>query len=910
MQSHSLFLSALVAFALGCAAASEAAQCSAEAVPEDRRVDCFPMGVPTEQDCVKRGCCWNATTYDSSQLGMNTPYCFYPANFGYNLTQASSTPHGWKASLSRISPPSPYGGDIPNLSLEVIYVTDSTLRFRITDPSESRFEVPIPVSADPQNGAGRSASSLYEVTHTQSPFGLAISRKDTGTVVWNSTFGGMIYSDQFLQISSTLNSTNLYGLGEHVLDNFKLNMDWQANVLYAADQGTPTGQWHNLYGVHPFYLNMETDGNANGVFFLNSNAMDIVLQPTPGITYRTIGGILDFFVFLGPSPDEVVQQYHSVIGTTFLPPYWALGFHLCRWGYDNTTHLKEVNDRMRSYGIPQDVQWSDIDYMEKYHDFTYDKDNFDGFPQFVRDLHNQHQQHYVLITDPGIPDTLEPGTYAPYDEGQAMNVWINASDGQPWKGSVWPGQTVFPDFWHPNGTKYWHKQISDFHQQIPFSGLWIDMNEPSTVIITKCGQNKWNNPPYPATDLLVSTCPDALQYPTLHYNLHSLYGYSEMIATMDSLKEVRQERSLVISRSTFANSGVHGGHWLGDNTATWQDMRQSIPGVLSMSLFGLELVGPDICGFNSDTTEELCRRWMQLGAFYPFSRNHNTWNARPQDPGAFGDDFAAMAREMLLARYSILPFLYTEFARSHMFGGMVARPLLAEFPKDANTYDADTSFLLGSAILAVPVLDEGATTVQTYLPGDQGWFCFWEGKRVDSGAGMYTFDAPSTRIPVFLQGGSIVLTQEPNITTASSRQNPFGLTVVPQTSSNGQQEAEGDAILDDGVSLDSISSKKYTWVAFKMSGTQGSSGKITNSFKEQGYDPQGKENFTLDSLKVLDLKADSVDSIQVMLNQKPFQGSVSYNTTTQVLALSGLGIDMGSEWSVSWQTKGSFLRGK
>ena len=80
---------------------------------------------------------------------------------------------------------------------------------------------------------------------------------------------------------------------------------------------------------------------------------DVVLQPTPAVTYRTIGGILDFYVLTGPTPDEVIQQYTEVIGRPFMPPYWGLGFHLCRWGYGSTDGTRKVVERMRVAGIPQ-----------------------------------------------------------------------------------------------------------------------------------------------------------------------------------------------------------------------------------------------------------------------------------------------------------------------------------------------------------------------------------------------------------------------------------------------------------------------------------------------------------------------------------------------------------------------------
>ena len=75
-------------------------------------------------------------------------------------------------------------------------------------------------------------------------------------------------------------------------------------------------------------------------------------MPNPGLTFRTIGGMLEFFVFLGPEPEQVVQQYTELIGRPFMPPYFSLGFQLSRWGYKDTAEIQQVIDRNKALGIP------------------------------------------------------------------------------------------------------------------------------------------------------------------------------------------------------------------------------------------------------------------------------------------------------------------------------------------------------------------------------------------------------------------------------------------------------------------------------------------------------------------------------------------------------------------------------
>jgi alpha-glucosidase (family GH31 glycosyl hydrolase) len=189
------------------------------------------------------------------------------------------------------------------------------------------------------------------------------------------------------------------------------------------------------------------------------------------------------------------------------------------------------------------------------------------------------------------------------------------------------------------------------------------------------------------------------------------------------MRDLTDKRPFVLSRSTFVGSGNYTTHWLGDNDATWKHLRMSIIGILEFNMFGIPMVGADICGFFNDASTELCQRWLQLGAFYPFSRNHNAWKQKDKDPVAFNDESLIKSTvEALNIRYSILPFMYTLFYKSHIHGGPVALPLNFEFPSDKQTWDIQEQFLLGSAFLVSPAVHENQREVDAYFPFNAVWY--------------------------------------------------------------------------------------------------------------------------------------------------------------------------------------------
>ncbi|EPY80709.1 hypothetical protein CB1_000804034, partial [Camelus ferus] len=809
-------------------------------IRDAEKIDCYPdENGASAENCAARGCVWE----ESSSPGV--PFCYF-INDLYSVGDIQYDSHGATAVISLKS--SPYAYTLPStpvssLRLDVTYHKDNMLQFKIYDPDNNRYEVPIPLNI-PEVPSSTPESRLYEVLIKKNPFGIEVRRKSTGTVIWDSQLLGFTFNDMFIRISTRLPSQYLYGFGETEHTAFRRDLNWNTWGMFSRDQ--PPGYKKNSYGVHPYYMALEEDGSAHGVLLLNSNAMDVTFQPLPALTYRTTGGVLDFYVVLGPTPELVTQQYTELIGRPVMVPYWSLGFQLCRYGYQNDSEIASLYDDMVAAQIPYDVQYADIDYMERQLDFTLGPE-FAGLPALITRIQADGMR-VILILDPAISGN-ETKPYPAFTRGVEEDVFIK----DPSDGSI-----------------VWGK----------------DMNEPASfvngAVPPGCKNATLNHPPYmphlESRDKGLSSktlCMESQQIlpdgsPVRHYDVHSLYGWAQTRPTYEAVQEVTGERGIVVTRSTFPSSGRWGGHWLGDNTAAWDQLRKSIIGMMEFSLFGIPYTGADICGFFQDAEYEMCARWMQLGAFYPYSRNHNTIGTRRQDPVSWNATFVTLSRSVLRTRYTLLPYLYTLMHVAHVEGSTVVRPLLHEFVADRVTWDVDGQFLLGPAFLVSPVLQPGAADVTAYFPRAR-WYDYYTGVDIKARGEWKSLPAPLDHINLHVRGGYILPWQEPAQNTHLSRQKFLGFKVAL----DDQGTAEGCLFWDDGQSIDTYEKGLYYLANFSVSQNTMQSHVIFNKYISD------TNPLKLGYVEIWGVGSNSISSVSISVSGVVVTPSFTYDSTTQ-----------------------------
>ncbi|KAH0293797.1 alpha 1,3-glucosidase [Aureobasidium namibiae CBS 147.97] len=558
-----------------------------------------------------------------------------------------------------------------------------------------------------------------------------------------------------------------------------------------------------LYGAIPFMQAHKKDSTV-GIFWLNAAEtwIDIVKSKSSanplslGIGSHTDtqthwfseSGLLDIFVFLGPTPKDVVSSFSELTGYTQLPQQFAIAHHQCRWNYVTDEDVKDVDRKFDKSQIPYDVIWLDIEYTDGKKYFTWDPLTFPN-PLGMQKQLDDHERKLVAIIDPHIKNE---GGYSVVDELKSKDLATHNKDGNIYEGWCWPGSSYWVDCFSPAARNWWGQlfQYAKFKGSAHNLWLWNDMNEPSV----------FNGPE--------TTMPkDNLHHGNWeHRDVHNLNGLTLVNATFEGLVARNKEeekaggvRPFVLTRSFYAGSQRMGAMWTGDNQADWEHLEASLPMVLSLGVSGFPFAGADVGGFFGNPSRELLTRWYQAGAFYPFFRAHAHIDTRRREPYLLPDLERGIVTQALRLRYALLPAWYTAFHNASRTGAPIVQPMYYAHPGDEKGFAIDDQMYLGSTgLLVKPVTKEGASSVEMYLPDGEKYFDYSDYTSY-SGPGHVKIEAPLEKIPLLMRGGHIVPRRDrPRRSSGLMKFDPFTLVVVLGNDGN----AEGELYLDDGESYD------------------------------------------------------------------------------------------------------------
>jgi alpha-glucosidase len=526
-----------------------------------------------------------------------------------------------------------------------------------------------------------------------------------------------------------------------------------------------------IYKSIPFFMTYRA-GMSAGVLLDDTwrTSFDFGKQLPDVYSFGAVNGSLDYYVFYGPSPKDVVETYAWLTGTPPLPPLWTLGFQQSRYTYVPQSRVMEVAHRLRSDHIPADAIYLDIGFQEKNRPFTVDRTLFPDFPGMISQL-KALNFHVVAITDLHIAK-LPDHHYFPYDSGIAGDHFVKNPDGTVYSGVVWPGPSVFPDFTRQQTRAWWGTLYHHFHD-IGIDGFWNDMNEPSIF------DSPTKTMPLDVVHRIDE--PGFIKRTATHAEIHDVYGMENSRATFEGLKTLDPNlRPFVLTRATYAGGQRYAATWTGDNSSSWNHLRMTTPMLENLGLSGFAFSGADVGGYAGTPPTDLLTKWLEVAAFQPIDRDHTEIATGDQEPWVGGPQQEAIRRRFIETRYRLMPYLYTLAEEASRIGLPMVRPLFLEFPDaapDHHPIDIDVNasgeFLLGRDLLiAAPPFPDALDRYQVEFPSDD-WYDYWSGQKVQQSAPGNSSASPTATamnqvklttviqpaldtLPVFVRGGSIL----------------------------------------------------------------------------------------------------------------------------------------------------------
>lgn len=546
-------------------------------------------------------------------------------------------------------------------------------------------------------------------------------------------------TEEQLQFEYTLeNEEKVYGLGENVRGINKRGWIYKS---CCADEPNHLEDRTSLYASHNFLV-LDEGKEQFGVFFDYPGIItfDVGYTHLNELKITLSEPDADVYVMTGESILDIVKQFRQLIGRSYIPPKWAFGYQQSRWGYMNEADIREVVKGHREKKIPLESIYMDIDYMERFKDFTVNQERFPDFPEFVKEMKAQHI-HLVPIIDAGVK--VEEG-YDVYEEGIEKGYFCKKENGEYFVAGVWPGKVHFPDVLNKEAREWFGNKYQVLLDQ-GIEGFWNDMNEPSIFFaqdrmdetFDKIAELKDKNLDLDTfqqfTGLVGSLANNTDDFKKFYHNVdgkmmrhdkvHNLFGYNMTRAAGEAFERLSPEkRILMFSRSSYIGMHRYGGIWTGDNKSWWNHLLLNLRMMPSLNMVGILYTGADIGGFGADATEDLVMRWTQLAMFSPLMRNHSAMGTREQEVYRF--DHVEEFRKIINIRYGLLAYIYSEYMKSALNSEMYFKPLSFVYTDDEFASQVEDQLLVGDSLMIAPVYNQNAKGRYVYLPEEMAMLRF------------------------------------------------------------------------------------------------------------------------------------------------------------------------------------------
>jgi len=636
--------------------------------------------------------------------------------------------------------------------LQITILRGSIIRFRYA--TNYNFEPDFSYAIDPEATMGY---SKLEVVENDTEYIISTARLNVlvdkktlrtqisdldGTIINEDELGfhweeNYEYGGNTVKMSKiTQSGESFYGMGDKAMHS---NLKGKRVENWVTDQFAYAKEQDPLYKAIPFYVGLNK-GIAYGIYFDNSfkTGFDFSQERRNITSFWAEGGEMNYYFIFGPDMPKVVSSYSSLTGTPELPPMWALGFHQSKWSYYPESNVKEIASEFRKLQIPCDAIYLDIDYMDGFRCFTWDKNHFPDPKRMIQELEEDGFKTVVMI-DPGIKVDRD---YWIYNEALENGYFCKRGDGPLMHGKVWPGECNFPDFTNPKVREWWAELYKEFMSDLGVHAVWNDMNEPAVMEV-------------PSKTAPLDTRHNYDGHPCTHRKAHNVYGMQMVRATYEGVKKyVYPKRPFVITRAAFSGTQRYSSTWTGDNVATWEHLWIANVQVQRMCLSGYSFVGSDIGGFAEQPDGELFARWVQLGIFHPFCRVHSSGDHGDQEPWSFGSEITDIVRKFVELRYQLLPYLYTMFYKYTKENIPMVQSLVFFDQEDNQTHFRTDEFIFGDKILVCPIQEPNAQGRRMYVPRGE-WYDFWTNEYVEGGKEKWVA-AALDMIPIFVKAGSII----------------------------------------------------------------------------------------------------------------------------------------------------------